>query len=62
MGCKAGFCYNPNKHITYHFMSLFDSKLYETFPGVTIDRYKGETHEDIAITPPKHTFLKRAYM
>jgi hypothetical protein len=31
--------------MTYHFMWLFDSKLHETFSGVTIDRKWCETHE-----------------
>jgi hypothetical protein len=26
-----------NKDMTYHFMWLFDSKLHETFPGITIE-------------------------
>jgi hypothetical protein len=39
------FSYNTNKHITYHFIWLFDSKVHETFPGVTIDREWCETHE-----------------
>jgi hypothetical protein len=62
MGCKAGFSYNPNKHITYHFMWLFDSKLHETFLGVTIDSYWGETCEDTLIATPKHISFNWAYM
>ena len=31
--------------MTYHFMWLFDSKLHETFPVITIDRGWCETHE-----------------
>jgi hypothetical protein len=52
MGCKTGFSHNPNKHIAYHFMWLFDSKLHETFPGINIDSYWCETCEDTLITHP----------
>jgi hypothetical protein len=52
MGCEAGFSYNPNEHITYHFMWLFDSKLHEIFPGINIDSYWCETCEDTLITHP----------
>jgi hypothetical protein len=42
------------KHISYHFMWLFDSKLHETFPGVTIDREWCETHERSDINTHLH--------
>jgi hypothetical protein len=52
IGCEVGFSYNPNEHITYHFMWLFDSKLNETFPGINIDSSWCETYEDTLITHP----------
>jgi hypothetical protein len=51
---KVCFSYNPNKHITYHFMWLFDSKLHETFLGVTIDIKWCETHERSDINTHLH--------